>query len=69
MIRIRFSDESSKRRAIGFLLGRFSFESWATGAMLVSENALSSLALEGVLFTVEGLVIFEQLTEATVTSP
>jgi hypothetical protein len=61
MIRIRFPDDGSKRRAIGFLLGRFSFKSWATRVMLVPEYALSSLALEGILFTVESPAIDEQI--------
>jgi hypothetical protein len=40
MIRIYFTDDSAKRRALGYLAGRFSFESWATGEMLVPEYAL-----------------------------
>ncbi|HWG42499.1 MAG TPA: hypothetical protein VN688_06895 [Gemmataceae bacterium] len=61
MIRIRFTDETSKRRALGYLAGRFSFKSWATGEMLVPEYALPSLALEGISFIVEGRATYEQL--------
>jgi hypothetical protein len=61
MIRIRFTDEASKRRALGFLAGRFSFKSWATGEMIVPDHALPSLALEGISFVVEGQATYEQL--------
>jgi hypothetical protein len=61
MIRIRFADLESKRRAIGYLVGRFSFKSWATGEMIVPATALPCLAMEGVSFTVEGPATYEQL--------
>lgn len=51
---IRFPDERAKKRALGFLPGRYSFKSWATGEMMVPENALASLAVEGIPFSVEG---------------
>src|SRR5437870_11085986 len=54
MIIIRFPDDKAKRRALGFLPGRFSFKSWATGEMMVPENALPFLAVEGIPFSVEG---------------
>ena len=41
MILIRFSDAESKRRALGFLAGRFSFKSWSSGEMAVPEAALA----------------------------
>jgi hypothetical protein len=65
MIRIRFLDDSSKRRAIGYLLGRFYFKSWATGVMLVPEYALSSLSLEGILFSIEGPATYEQISQGS----
>jgi hypothetical protein len=64
MIRIRFSDLDNKRRALGYLAGRFSFKSWATGEMLVPDYALSALANEGISFTVEGPATYEQLISA-----
>ena len=64
MIRIRFPDDAMKRRALGFLAGRFSFKSWATGTMLVPEQALGALALEGISFTVEGRATYEQILSA-----
>ncbi len=54
MIRIHFTDLEAKRRALGFLAGRFSFKSWATGEMIVPEPALASLAREGISFIVKG---------------
>jgi hypothetical protein len=64
MILIRFPDAESKRRALGFLAGRFSFKSWATGEMAVPEAALSHLATEGVTFSVEGAATYERLISA-----
>jgi hypothetical protein len=64
MIRIRFSDDASKRRALGYLAGRFSFTSWASGEMLVPEGALPALAREGISFIVEGPATYEQIITA-----
>jgi hypothetical protein len=61
MIRIRFPDAASERRALGYLAGRFSFKSWASGDTIVPAAALPSLALEGIPFTVEGPATYEQL--------
>jgi hypothetical protein len=61
MIIIRFPDDKAKRRALGFLPGRFSFKSWATGEMMVPENALPFLAVEGIPFSVEGPATHERL--------
>lgn len=54
MILIRFPNPESKRSALGRLAGRFNFKSWASGEMLVPEDALAYLAVEGISFTVEG---------------
>jgi hypothetical protein len=54
MITIRFPDFEMKRRALGFLAGRFSFTTWASGEVLVPDSALSALAYERISFTVEG---------------
>jgi hypothetical protein len=61
MIVIRFPDENCKRQALGYLAGRFSFKSWATGEMIVPEAALPELALEGIRFNVEGPATYEKL--------
>jgi len=62
MIIIRFADEAAKRRALGYLAGRFSFKSWATGEMMVPPGALASLAVEGIAFEVQGPATYEQLS-------
>jgi hypothetical protein len=64
MIVIKFTDAASKRRALGYLAGRFSFKSWANGEMVVPEPALSALALEGIRFMVEGPATYERTIEA-----
>lgn len=69
MIRIRFPNPESKRTALGKLAGRFSFKSWATGEMLVPEDALAFLAVEGIGFVVEGPATYEQSTSALRDSP
>jgi hypothetical protein len=61
MIRIRFPNPESKRAALGKLAGDFSFKSWASGEMLVPEDALRFLAVEGIPFTVEGPARYEEL--------
>jgi hypothetical protein len=54
MILIRFPNAEPKRSALAKLAGRFSFKSWATGEMLVPEDALPFLATQGITFNVEG---------------
>ena len=54
MVIVRFSSKEMRRRALAYLLGRFSGRSWATGEVLVPEPALQHLAAEGIVFTVEG---------------
>jgi len=61
MIIIRFPDDKAKKRALGFLPGRFSFKSWATGEMMVPEQALPYLAVEGIHFSVEGPATYDRL--------
>ncbi len=68
MILIRFPDGASERRALGYLAGRFSFKSWASGETLVPEAALPALAVEGIRFTVEGPATYEHLV-ATLRDP
>ena len=64
MVLIRFAEPESKRRALAFLPGRFSFKSWASGEMLVPEAALPYMAVEGISFTVEGPATYEQRVPA-----
>src|SRR5437773_12366073 len=69
LIRIRFPDQESKRRGLGFLAGRFSFTSYASGEVLVVESALTALAVEGLSFTVEGPATYAESIPAFRTPP
>jgi hypothetical protein len=64
MIRIRFPNRDAERKAIGFLVGRFSCKSFSDGATLVPESALSALARQGIPFLVEGPATYEQCISA-----
>jgi hypothetical protein len=61
MIKLRFSGADSERKALGLLAGRFPFKTFADGYTLVPESALSSLALEGISFTVEGRAAYDNV--------
>jgi hypothetical protein len=61
MIIIRFTDEAAKCKALGYLAGRFSCKSWATGEMMGPPGALADLAVEGIAFDVGGPASYEQL--------
>ena len=54
MVIVRFPDETTHKKALGLLMTQFSSHSWATGEVLVPEDALAALAREGLSFTVEG---------------
>ena len=54
MIKISFPDAAAKHRAIGYLAGRFSFKTFASGEMLVPLEALAALAMESIPFKAEG---------------
>jgi hypothetical protein len=62
MVIIRFADQESRRKALGYIARRFSGKSWATGEVMVPETALASLAAESFQFTVEGPATYERLT-------
>lgn len=62
MVRIRFPDADAKRRAFGYLPGRFSFKSWASGEMIVPEPALEFLSAEGIPFVAEGRATYAERT-------
>jgi hypothetical protein len=64
MILIRFPSLDAKRRALGYLTGRFSFTTYRSGEMLVSHAALGELAVEGIPFTAEGPATYGQAVPA-----
>ncbi len=62
MITITFADRETEKRALGFLLGRFSGSVLKTGEHLVPEAALEALAEQNIPFTVKGKATYaEQL--------
>jgi hypothetical protein len=62
MITITFADRDTERRALAFLLGRFSGRVSKTGEHLVPEAALEALADQNIPFTVKGKTTYaEQL--------
>jgi hypothetical protein len=69
VIIIRFSDAETKKRAIGFLVGRFPGKSWASGEVAVPGEALAALALEGFQFKVEGPATYERLVSLRDAAP
>ncbi len=60
MITITFPDRETEKRALGFLLGRYSGRLLKTGEHLVPEAALEALADQNIPFTVEGKATYEQ---------
>jgi len=60
MIIIRFPNIEAKRAALAQLAGRFNFKSWADGEMLVPEDALAFLAVQGNSFTSEWPADYER---------
>jgi hypothetical protein len=61
MVIVRFPTVEMRRRALAYLLGRFSGRSWATGEVLVPEPALPHLAAEGISFSVEGAGTYDRI--------
>jgi hypothetical protein len=54
MVSISFPDRDTEKRALAFLLGRFSGRVLQSGEHLVSEAALEALAQQDISFTVKG---------------
>jgi hypothetical protein len=69
MVIIRFQDDAGHRRALGYLPGRFSFKSWATGEMMIPEDAIASLAHERISFVVEGPATYDHYRRVTKCAP
>jgi hypothetical protein len=60
MVTITFSDRKTQKRALAFLLGRFSGKVLRSGEHLVPEAALEALADQNIPFTVKGKTTYEQ---------
>ena len=60
MVTITFPDRATEKRALGFLLGRFSGRVLKSGEHVVPEAALEALADQNIPFTVKGKTTYEQ---------
>ena len=60
MITIKFPDRDTEKRALGFMIGRFSGRVLKSGEHLVPEAALEALADQNISFTVQGKATYEQ---------
>jgi hypothetical protein len=60
MVMITFPDPDTEKRALGFLLGRFSGRVLRSGEHLIPETALEALAEQNITFTVKGKATYEQ---------
>ena len=64
MVTITFTDKEMEKRALAFLLGRFSGRVTRSGEHLVPEAALEALADQNIPFTVKGKTSYEQQVAA-----
>lgn len=60
MVIITFPDHETQKKALGFLLGRFSGKVLKSGEHIVPEAALEALAEQNIVFTVKGKASYEQ---------
>ena len=64
MVTITFPDQATEKRALAFLLGRFSGRVLRSGEHLVPEAALEALADQNIPFAVKGKTTYEQQVAA-----
>jgi hypothetical protein len=64
MVVITFPDKDTQKRALGFLLGRFSGKVLKNGEHIVPEAALGALADQNIPFTVHGKASYEKRVAA-----
>jgi hypothetical protein len=60
MVTILFPDRETEKKALAFLLGRFSGRVLRSGEHIVPEAALEALADQSIPFTVKGKATYEQ---------
>ena len=60
MVTITFPDRETEKRALAFLLGRFSGRVLRSGEHIVPEAALEALADQDIPFFVKGRTTYEQ---------
>jgi hypothetical protein len=64
MITITFPDKATEKRALAFLMGRFSGRVLKSGEHLVPEPALAALAEQNIPYSVLGRATYEQQVAA-----
>lgn len=64
MVTIMFENRAAERKALAFLLGRFSGRVLKGGEHLVPEAALEALAEQNIPFSVKGKASYEQQVAA-----
>lgn len=64
MVTITFENRAAERKALAFLLGRFSGRVLKGGEHLVPEAALEALAEQNIPFSVKGKASYEQQVAA-----
>ena len=64
MVVITFPDKETQKKALGFLLGRFSGKVLKNGEHIVPEAALAALADNNIPFTVHGKASYEKQVAA-----
>jgi hypothetical protein len=64
MVTITFPDRETEKRALAFLLGRFSGRVLGSGEHIVPEAALEALADQNIPFSVKGKTTYEQQVAA-----
>jgi hypothetical protein len=64
MVTITFPDRDTEKRALAFLLGRFSGRVMKSGEHLVPDAALEALAQQDISFLVKGKATYEQQVAA-----
>jgi hypothetical protein len=60
MVTIKFPDREVEKRALAFLIGRFSGRVVKSGEHIVPEAALEALADQNIPFAVQGKATYEQ---------
>lgn len=64
MVTITFPDRDTEKRALAFLLGRYSGRVLRSGEHLVPEGALEALADQNIPFAVQGKTTYAQQVAA-----
>jgi hypothetical protein len=64
MVTITFPDRETAKKAMGFLMGRFSGHVLRSGECIVPEAAVEALANQNFTFTVQGRTTYEQQVAA-----